>query len=231
MKKVSELITQKKFSADLRTHEELTDNNVFPIQVVSVVNYIFGIFRLNCPGFDKQFGVDLQKLNATKTQWMLAFQDQNIKTQRQVENGVRRSRIEKPVNIPMIGQFLEWCRPDLAALGFPQPDRALRDAFSLHANDYHSQEERPCNKIFYNVLRNVGVQRLQKANEQESLRLFTDEYYKVIDAWQNGAHILEIPRLLVDKSKDFKPNKALAHESISKILKDLRFKASNQATA
>jgi len=93
-------------------------------QAVVIVNKLFVFFYGTCRGFDKQFQ-DPKKLSIEKTQWFRAFTDENLTDMRHINMGVKKCRLESPINIPTIGQFIKWCTPTAEDLGLLSKEQAF----------------------------------------------------------------------------------------------------------
>lgn len=84
--------------------------------VAEIVNKLFALFYANCRGFEKQYH-DSKRLNLEKTEWMRAFMDLGYKTLNDIQLGIKRLRLESPINTPTIAQFAKWCQPTTEDLG------------------------------------------------------------------------------------------------------------------
>jgi hypothetical protein len=93
-------------------------------KAVEIVNKIFVFFYGTCRGFEKQFQ-DPNKLKIEKAQWFRAFTDENFTDMRRINLGIKKCRLESPINTPTIGQFMAWCTPTPGDLGLLSKEQAF----------------------------------------------------------------------------------------------------------
>lgn len=65
---------------------------------------------------------------AAKKQWLIAFAENGIKTQTQVDFGLKNSRKLKTDFLLSVGKFIELCRVTPENLGLPNPEEAYKIA-------------------------------------------------------------------------------------------------------
>ncbi|CEG60938.1 replication protein P [Legionella micdadei] len=107
MEKISDVIDSKTFLE--RRQEQEIKKDLDPSSV-AVVNRLFVFFETICRGFEKQYQGNQKKIDNEKSQWTRAFMDSGINRIEQISMGVKRCRLESPINTPTIGQFLKWCK-------------------------------------------------------------------------------------------------------------------------
>ena len=102
-----------------------------------IINRLFIFFEYTCPGFRKQFPENTSdKLNYVKLQWTKAFIDSGINTIESIERGIKYCRIESPICIPRIKDFLSWCKPRAEEFGIPDIDYSYQEAIK-NSSPYH----------------------------------------------------------------------------------------------
>lgn len=75
--------------------------------VEHIVNELFARFWGIFPSLRHSLKTT-EQLNHTKREWVIAFMDNGINTQEQLEAGLKQCRLAKPEFLPTIGQFIEW---------------------------------------------------------------------------------------------------------------------------
>lgn len=99
-----------------------------------VVNDIFDSLMLIFPLFASKME-DPDQLAGAKRQWMLAFMDSGIRSQRQIEAGLRKARLSEKGFPPTPGEFIAWCRDGFAeAVGLPSADQ-VQTVFNVYCRD------------------------------------------------------------------------------------------------
>jgi len=51
-----------------------------------------------------------QELNALKEQWLIAFKENNIRTDIQINRALKKCRQDTKPFMPSVGQFIKWCK-------------------------------------------------------------------------------------------------------------------------
>lgn len=121
MEHISNLINTASLSVK---REERQSSQTLDPHVTDIVNKIFVFFYSICRGFDKQYQ-DPKRLNVEKTQWIRAFMDVGFKTLEQIQLGIKKCRIESPINTPTIGQFIKWCTATTEDMGLLTKEQAF----------------------------------------------------------------------------------------------------------
>lgn len=124
MEYISNLINTASLSVN---REERKYDATLDPHVTEVVSKLFVFFYGICRGFDKQYK-DPKRLNIEKTQWIMAFMDMGLNTLGKIQLGVKKCRLESPINTPTLGQFLKWCIPTPEELGIPDIQEAYAEA-------------------------------------------------------------------------------------------------------
>jgi hypothetical protein len=108
-----------------------------------LVEKVFVKIALICRGFDS-FYADRNRLNAEKTQWVLAFTKLELRNQSQIQPALNKLEFYRFPNPPQLGEFLEWrhCQPE--DIGFPSVDEAYQMSIRLNRqfSDYKIDDSR-----------------------------------------------------------------------------------------
>ena len=186
MDKFSDLVesAHSKIGAESEHSEEQPLNPV----IVELVNRLFGFFYSICRGFEKQYH-DPKRLNMEKTQWILAFQDEGFKSKADIENGIKRTRRESPINTPTIGQFIDWCIPTNEAMAVPSLDSAYAEACK---NSHPASDKVWTHKLVAHAWKLTGSYLLSNSPRSSSFPVFQRNYEISIREWRAGKPIAEI---------------------------------------
>jgi hypothetical protein len=175
MEHISNLINTASLS--VKREESKYDNNLDP-HITDVVNKLFAFFYSICRGFEKQYQ-DPKRLNLEKTQWIKAFMDTGINTLEKIQLGVKRCRLESPINTPTIGQFIQWCTPEPQDVGLPTLEKAY--AISILMNRQFSDYIPTCQKTFTvirHVLNQIGPIEFRSMSADRAFKTF-ERYYPI----------------------------------------------------
>jgi len=153
-----------------------------------IINRLFIFFEYTCPGFRKQFPENTSdKLNYVKLQWTKAFIDSGINTIESIERGIKYCRIESPICIPRIKDFLSWCKPRAEEFGIPDIDYSYQEAIK-NSSPYHLPKSWT-HKFIEQVTKNCGLYELSHLPSQKSFELFKYFYEKNLNDLLNGKDI------------------------------------------
>jgi hypothetical protein len=215
MDKISNITSNAEFLS--RRNNQDIEKDLDPLSVM-VVNRLFNFFQGICPGFDKQFSGNDSKLKTQKINFARAFMDEGISKIEQIEYGVKKCRRESPINIPTVGQFLNWCNPSAEEVGFPKPSEAFDIACLINRqfNDYIHPDSKTDSVIRY-VLRQIGSLRFREMKKTEAMKLFEHEYEYAIKKYLKG-NIAINEKLLSQKPVDREVNKEKCDEARRKAM-------------
>jgi hypothetical protein len=196
MHKASDLVTNAQFQTH-RDNKEL-EKDLDPL-TITVVNRLFNFFEAICPGFDKQFKDSPIKLKAQKINFARGFMDEGINRIEQIEVGIKKCRRKSPVNIPLLGDFLDWCKPNEEDLGFIPKEQAFHKAIEfLREGNILSFDENQI-AILKHTISETGSFDLRNIAEYKMRPIFERNYEIAIKDFINGK-LKPIPKGLPDKS-------------------------------
>ena len=170
---------------------------------IDIVNRLFAFFESVCRGFDKQYHSKPQnKLNREKIQWARAFMDSDITKLEDIEFGIKKCRLESPINTPTIGQFLAWCTPTAKDLGLPSVEYAYLEACN---NSHASSEKKWTHQAIYHAWSLCDSYELKTLPKNKTFQVFETHYNTVVKMVRRNEPLKEIPTALIeDKSRDNK---------------------------
>jgi hypothetical protein len=126
-----------------KARESKDEKNMLDPLSGQLVDKVFVKIALICRGFDS-FYADRNRLNAEKTQWILAFTKLGLRNQSQIQPALNKLEFYRYPNPPQLGEFLEWrhCKPE--DIGFPSVDEAYQMSILLNRqfSDYKIDDER-----------------------------------------------------------------------------------------
>lgn len=74
-----------------------------------VLNVVIKSLRSIFPGWKAAIKTQVE-LDNLKQQWLIAFIENNIKTDTQIQRGLAAARLSTSSFLPSIGQFIDWCK-------------------------------------------------------------------------------------------------------------------------
>lgn len=169
-------------------------------KAVAVVNDLFGLFYSLCRGFEKQYA-DQNRLKVEKTQWMRGFTDLGIDSLEKVSFGIKKTRMESPINTPTFGQFVKWCSPTTQELGLPSVEDAYAEACFLSTP--YEREKVWSSVVVKHAATQTGSYVLNTFAKIKSFPLFERNYEEAVKQFRNGK-LENIQRVIEDKSWDMK---------------------------
>jgi hypothetical protein len=162
-------------------------------QVVNLINKLFIFFFSIFPAFDQQYSEE-SKLRLAKTQWVKAFVDAGILARDQVEYGVKKCRESKYPNVPMIAQFIEWCKPTPEQLNL----KSARDAYKEACENSHpSAEKKWSHETVVYAWNKCGSYFLTHEPEKLSYPYFKQFYDEAISLFINK----KMPKTIAEDNK------------------------------
>lgn len=99
-----------------------------------VVNQVFERLKTIFPAWTRALP-NVTAEQQAKRQWTLAFYEAGIRTEQQVNLGLRVARQQQTDWWPSPGKFIRWCRPDPEHFGLPTEERAFRMACRQFIDD------------------------------------------------------------------------------------------------
>lgn len=93
-------------------------------------NRVWRELKTAFPSWSQAFPTEQAEL-AAKRVWRMAFIENGIRTDEQIEIGLKLARRSDSPLFPSPGQFVRWCQPTLDMFGLPSESQAYRQALSL----------------------------------------------------------------------------------------------------
>lgn len=201
--------------------EESKYDTALDLHVTDVVNKLFAFFYGICRGFEKQYH-DPKRLNIEKTQWIRAFMDVGLNTLEKIQLGVKKCRIESPINTPTIGQFIKWCNPEPQDIGLPTLEQAYE--ISIHINRQFSDYKPSCQKT-YSVIRHVidqiGSMEFRSMKAERAFKTF-ERYYPIACNQFVEGKLKEIPKAITEKPEEHPEDRPRSNEARLKAMDAIR---------
>lgn len=192
MKSIGETLKANDFLS--RRHAQETQKTLDPASV-NIVNRLFVFFESICRGFEKQYhGHSQKKLNMEKIQWARGFMDSGITRIEQIEFGIKRCRLESPVNTPRLGEFLKWCTPSPEDLGMPRLDDAYDEA--CRNSSPSNPEKKWTHKAVYHAWTMCSSYDLSHLPKINTYPVFERNYDITVKMIMRGEPLKDIPAAL-----------------------------------
>ncbi|MFP2273242.1 replication protein P [Enterobacter ludwigii] len=113
-------------------------------QVAMVINNVFGQLLAAFPAATANR--EQSEMDEIRRQWVLAFMENGITSMAQVDAGMRVARKQERPFLPSPGQFIAWCKDEMASVaGLPSVDELL-DMIYQYCRErglYHDAESYP----------------------------------------------------------------------------------------
>ena len=207
MEHISNLINTA--SLTVKREEDKYDTTLDP-HVTEVVSKIFVFFYAICRGFDKQYQ-DPKRLNVEKTQWIRAFMDIGFNTLEKVQRGIKKCRLESPINTPTIGQFVKWCIPSAEELGIPNVEYAYDEA--CRNSNPSNPEKKWTHQAVYHAWTMCNSYDLSHLPKKNTFPIFERNYDITVKMIIRGEPLKAIPIAIThDKESESKINLAKGFE-------------------
>lgn len=199
-KHISKLIP----NADCLTGLGGFDNEPQPLnqKAVEIVNKLFVFFYAICRGFEKQYQ-DPNKLKIEKAQWFRAFTDKNFIDMRRINHGVKKCRLESPINTPTIGQFIAWCTPTPDDLGLLTKEQAFNRSGEFIREGKLNDLSEDQNMLLEHAIRESDRYFMRNNPMSKTQPVFYRNYEIALRDFMNGK-LKSIPKGLEDKSEETK---------------------------
>lgn len=113
-------------------------------QVAQVINSVFAQLLAAFPAATANR--EQSEMNEIRRQWVLAFRENGITTMEQVDAGMRVARRQNKPFLPSPGQFISWCKDEMACVaGLPTVDELvdLIYGYCRERGLYHDAESYP----------------------------------------------------------------------------------------
>lgn len=218
MDRISNLINTA--SLTVKREESKYDSSL-DLHVTEVVNKLFAFFYGICRGFEKQYQ-DPKRLNLEKTQWIRAFMDVNLNSLEKIQLGVKKCRLESPINTPTIGQFIRWCTPEAEDIGLPTLEKAYE--ISIHINQQFSDYKPTCQKtysVIKHVINQIGPMEFRSMKAEKAFKTF-ERYYPIACKQFVEGRLKEIPKAITNKPEEHPSDRPRSNEARLKAMEAIR---------
>lgn len=195
MEHISKLINT--VSLTVKREESKYDIPLDPY-VTEVISKLFVFFYGICRGFDKQYQ-DPKRLNVEKTQWIRAFMDIGFNTWEKVHLGIKKCRLESPINTPTIGQFVKWCTPSLEELGVPRIEDAYAQA--CRNSSPFNTDKQWAHQAVYHAWTMCNSYELANLPKKNTFPIFERNYDITVKMIMRGEPLKKIPIALTHDNK------------------------------
>lgn len=217
MKHVSELVPAN--LSDIREQKEA--QVILDPLAGQLVEQIFVKIALICRGFDS-FYADRNRLNAEKTQWVLAFSKLGIKTRKQIEPALNRLELHRYPNPPQLGEFLEWRKCSPQDIGLPEFEKAYQ--MSILINQQFSEYKPECNKTFTvirHAINSIGTMAYREMKMDKARKMFQHAYEVACRQFMEG-ELKEIPKAITEKPEEHPSDKARSADARLRAMEAIR---------
>lgn len=154
--------------------------------VTELINRLFRDIRDCCPAW-RQAWSSKQGLADAKLTWVTAFIENGISDwDNQIENGLRRLRVDPSDFVPSPGKFIGWCQPAPEDFGLPPPSEAYAEACRL-SHPAARSGAKWSHPAVYQAAIEVGMDCLGYLSREASLKLFGHAYTVIVRRAMNGA--------------------------------------------
>lgn len=157
---------------------------------INVVNELFAVLRAVNPAFKQSWPTEAE-YKATKRQWVLAFEDADLRSIEQIQKGLSALRLSASPFVPSPGQFIEMCRLAPEDVGAP----SVRDAYLEACKKSHPSfgDDKRWSHQAVGYARNlVGAHILMNMPESKTYKLFEDAYVVACQDIHNGKNMSQI---------------------------------------
>ena len=155
-----------------------------------VIEKLFNELKSIFPAWKPAWPDDKSENNPKRT-WTKAFIAANLSSVRQIEHGIKRSRISGSPFMPSIGQFIQWCQVSAEDLGLPSADRAYLVACSISHPTADAGDAHP---VIYHAACEAGMYLLASQPESRSRPVFERAYQLAVQMAAKGEPLREIPK-------------------------------------
>lgn len=186
-----------------------------------LVDQVFVKIALICRGFDT-FYADRNRLNAEKTQWILAFSKQGIRHKNQILRALDKLELHRYPNPPQLGEFLEWRTSSPQDLGFPITEQAYKISIQMNIkfSDYKHQDDR-VDAIIRHAIKQIGALSYREMKTEQAQKIFKTYYDISIKQFLEGG-LKIIPRALSQVPEPHPSDKERSDAARKKAMEAIR---------
>lgn len=156
----------------------------------SIVNQLFDRLIAINPAFKQAWPTE-HEFQATKKEWVLAFEDARINTIEQLKSGLKSVRMNPSPFIPSPGQFIQMCKQSPEDIGAPSVEKAYDEACRKSHPSY-GQNKNWSHPAVENARNSVGAYDLSNLPAKQTLKRFTEVYRDACDQFGSGSNLNQI---------------------------------------
>lgn len=186
-----------------------------------LVDKVFVKIALICRGFDS-FYADRNRLNAEKTQWVLAFTKLGLRNQSQIQPSLNKLEFYRYPNPPQLGEFLEWrnCTPE--DIGFPSVDEAYQMSILLNRqfSDYKINDVR-VETVIRHAIRQIDSMAYRSMPISKAKPAFGYNYSVALRQFMEGK-LEVIKKAIAEKPMEHPSDKPRSDEARKKAMESIR---------
>lgn len=171
----------------------MTDLILCP-KTLDLVEKLFMVFYAICNGFEKQF-IEDGRLIAAKHQWTIAFMENGLSTHTDIERGLKRARSTQLVYIPILGEFIAWCKPSPQSLNLLPKEKAYVKAYDLMRNGILSEVSEDQILILKHVIQESDPHFLKNNGLKQTQDVFYRNYEIAVNDFIKG-QLKPIPKAI-----------------------------------
>ncbi len=163
---------------------------VLPSNAALIINKLFSDLKAIFPAWRSAFPSENFEENA-KREWTKAFIEGGIRNTQQIELGLKKARKWGEPWFPSVGQFCDWCKPNLEDYGLIPVEQALRACIDGRSKKHPA---------IYLAAQATGSWALKSMTHRELLPLFTRNYEIACNRVMSGEDLSQvIPKALPEK--------------------------------
>lgn len=184
---------------------------------VKVVDQVFVKMALLCRGFDS-FYADRSRLNAEKTQWVLAFTRLGLRSRSHIQLALNKLEELTPPNPVQLGVFLSWRFGTSEELGFPNIDEAYQISILMNRqfSTYVHADER-VDTVIRHAISQIDCMLYRNMNAENARKTFNHYYDLSLKQFIEGK-LQVIPKALPQRVEDHPSDKPRADSANAKCM-------------
>lgn len=135
--------------------------------------------------------------------------DSGITRIEQIEFGMKKCRLESPINTPTLAQFLKWCIPSPEELGLPNVENAYDEA--CRNNSRFNTEKKWTHQAVYHAWSMCNSYELANLPKKNTFPVFERNYDITLKMIMKGEPLREIP-IAITHDSESEPKKKIAKD-------------------
>ncbi len=163
---------------------------IYDDMAVEIINRLFAELVAINPAFKQAWPTE-REFQATKQQWMMAFQDAGINSFEQIRKGLKAIRLSPSPFVPAPGEFIRLCRPSPEEINAPSAREAYLEA-CLKSHPGYGDEKRWSHPAVELARNKVRPYRLCNLPEKETYKEFEKAYLEACEQIISGRNLNQI---------------------------------------